>query len=167
MTFWKKNKLENYHPGADRPRACRGLRLWRPEYAAVRKPRRSSRPSRLRQKHRSRTQRRQTRRITLRRSRQQTPAETTPEPSDDPQTDEPAQADTEQPEYVSPEEVQAGASGEYEEVGGMTDRHRHGQGQVPDRPRPGGQTHPRRAGGRGDRRRSIHLHALHLLRHHP
>ena len=41
------------------------------------------------------------------------------EPSDDPQTDEPAQADTEQPEYVSPEEVQASASGEYEEVGGM------------------------------------------------
>ena len=49
----------------------------------------------------------------------ETPAETTPEPSDDPQTDEPAQADTEQPEYVSPEEVQASASGEYEEVGGM------------------------------------------------
>ena len=47
------------------------------------------------------------------------PAKTTPEPSDDPQTDEPAQPDTEQPEYVSPEEVQASASGEYEEVGGM------------------------------------------------
>ena len=49
----------------------------------------------------------------------ETPAETTPEPSDDPQTGEPAQPDTEQPEYVSPEEVQAGASGEYEEVNGM------------------------------------------------
>ena len=33
--------------------------------------------------------------------------------------DEPAQADTEQPEYVSPEEIQASATGEYEEVGGM------------------------------------------------
>ena len=42
----------------------------------------------------------------------ETPAETTPEPSDDPQTDEPAQPDTEQPEYVSPEEVQASATGE-------------------------------------------------------
>ena len=49
----------------------------------------------------------------------ETPAETTPEPSDDPQTDEPAQPDTEQPEYVSPEEIQASATGEYEEVGGM------------------------------------------------
>ena len=49
----------------------------------------------------------------------ETPAESTPEPSGDPQTGESAQANTEQPEYVSPEEVQAGASGEYEEVGGM------------------------------------------------
>ena len=49
----------------------------------------------------------------------ETPAESTPEPSDDPQTGESAQANTEQPEYVSPEEVQASASGEYEEVGGM------------------------------------------------
>ena len=49
----------------------------------------------------------------------ETPAESTPEPSDDPQTDESAQTDTEQPEYVSPEEVQASASGEYEEVNGM------------------------------------------------
>lgn len=49
----------------------------------------------------------------------ETPAESTPEPSDAPQTDKPARADTEQPEYVSPEEVQASASGEYEEVGGM------------------------------------------------
>ena len=47
------------------------------------------------------------------------PAETTPEPSDDPQTGESAQANTEQPEYVSPEEIQASATGEYEEVGGM------------------------------------------------
>ena len=47
------------------------------------------------------------------------PAESTPEPSGDPQTGESAQANTEQPEYVSPEEVQASASGEYEEVGGM------------------------------------------------
>lgn len=47
------------------------------------------------------------------------PAETTPEPSGDPQTGESAQANTEQPEYVSPEEVQASASGEYEEVNGM------------------------------------------------
>lgn len=47
------------------------------------------------------------------------PAETTPEPSDDSQTGESAQANTEQPEYVSPEEVQASASGEYEEVNGM------------------------------------------------
>ena len=49
----------------------------------------------------------------------ETPAESTPEPFDDPQTDESVQADTEQPEYISPEEVQASASGEYEEVGGM------------------------------------------------
>ena len=49
----------------------------------------------------------------------QTPTESTPEPSGDPQTGESAQANTEQPEYVSPEEVQASASGEYEEVGGM------------------------------------------------
>ena len=47
------------------------------------------------------------------------PTESAPEPSDKPQTDEPAQANTEQPEYVSPEEVQASASGEYEEVNGM------------------------------------------------
>lgn len=47
------------------------------------------------------------------------PAETTPEPSGDPQTGESAQANTEQPEYVSPEEIQASATGEYEEVGGM------------------------------------------------
>ena len=47
------------------------------------------------------------------------PAESTPEPSGDPQTGESAQANTEQPEYVSPEEVQASASGEYEEVNGM------------------------------------------------
>ena len=49
----------------------------------------------------------------------ETPAESTPEPSGDPQTGESAQANTEQPEYVSPEEVQASASGEYEEVNGM------------------------------------------------
>lgn len=49
----------------------------------------------------------------------QTPTENVSEPSDDPQTGESAQANTEQPEYVSPEEVQASASGEYEEVGGM------------------------------------------------
>ena len=49
----------------------------------------------------------------------ETPAESTPEPPDDPQTDKSAQSDTEQPEYVSPEEVQASASGEYEEVNGM------------------------------------------------
>ena len=49
----------------------------------------------------------------------ETPAESTPEPSDDPQTGESAQANTEQPEYVSPEEIQASATGEYEEVGGM------------------------------------------------
>ena len=49
----------------------------------------------------------------------ETPAETTPEPSDDPQTGESAQANAEQPEYVSPEDVQASASGEYEEVNGM------------------------------------------------
>ena len=50
----------------------------------------------------------------------ETPAESTPEPFDDPQTDESVQADAEErPEYVSPEEVQASASGEYEEVGGM------------------------------------------------
>lgn len=47
------------------------------------------------------------------------PAESTPEPSGGPQTSESAQTDTEQPEYVSPEEVQASASGEYEEVNGM------------------------------------------------
>ncbi len=49
------------------------------------------------------------------------PAETTPEPSDDPQTDEPAQPEPEQeqPEYVSPEEVQASATGEFEEINGM------------------------------------------------
>ena len=47
------------------------------------------------------------------------PAESTPEPSGDPQTGESAQANTEQPEYVSPEEIQASATGEYEEVGGM------------------------------------------------
>ena len=49
----------------------------------------------------------------------QTPTENVSEPSDDPQTGESAQTDTEQPEYVSPEEVQASASGEYEEVNGM------------------------------------------------
>ena len=49
----------------------------------------------------------------------ETPAESTPEPPDDPQTDKSAQSDTEQPEYVSPEEIQASATGEYEEVGGM------------------------------------------------
>ena len=49
----------------------------------------------------------------------ETPTESTPEPSDEPQTGESAQANTEQPEYVSPEEVQASASGEYEEVNGM------------------------------------------------
>ena len=49
----------------------------------------------------------------------ETPAESTPEPSGDPQTGESAQANTEQPEYVSPEEIQASATGEYEEVGGM------------------------------------------------
>ena len=47
------------------------------------------------------------------------PTESAPEPSDEPQTDEPAQTDTEQPEYVSPEEIQANATGEYEEVNGM------------------------------------------------
>ena len=47
------------------------------------------------------------------------PAESTPEPSGDPQTGESAQANTEQPEYISPEEIQASATGEYEEVGGM------------------------------------------------
>ena len=49
----------------------------------------------------------------------ETPAESTPEPSDDPQTGESAQANAEQPEYVSPKEIQASATGEYEEVGGM------------------------------------------------
>ena len=49
----------------------------------------------------------------------ETPAESTPEPSGDPQTGESARANTEQPEYVSPEEIQASATGEYEEVGGM------------------------------------------------
>ncbi|CAH0543343.1 hypothetical protein [Oscillospiraceae bacterium] len=49
----------------------------------------------------------------------ETPAESTPEPSGAPQTGESAQANTEQPEYVSPEEIQASATGEYEEVGGM------------------------------------------------
>ena len=49
----------------------------------------------------------------------ETPAESTPEPSGDPQMGESAQANTEQPEYVSPEEIQASATGEYEEVGGM------------------------------------------------
>ena len=49
----------------------------------------------------------------------ETPAESTPEPSGDPQAGESAQANTEQPEYVSPEEIQASATGEYEEVGGM------------------------------------------------
>ena len=49
----------------------------------------------------------------------ETPAESTPEPSDAPQTDKPARADTEPPEYLSPEEIQASATGEYEEVGGM------------------------------------------------
>ena len=49
----------------------------------------------------------------------QTPTENVSEPSDDPQTGESAQANTEQPEYVSPEEIQASATGEYEEVGGM------------------------------------------------
>ena len=44
----------------------------------------------------------------------ETPAESTPEPSGDPQTDKPARADTEQPEYLSPEEIQASATGEYE-----------------------------------------------------
>ena len=47
------------------------------------------------------------------------PAGSTPAPSDEPQTDEPAQTDTQQPEYVSPEEIQASASGEYEEINGM------------------------------------------------
>lgn len=47
------------------------------------------------------------------------PTESTPERSDEPQANELAQPDTEQPEYVSPEEVQASASGEYEEVNGM------------------------------------------------
>ena len=47
------------------------------------------------------------------------PAETTPEPSDDPQADKPARTDTVPPEYLSPEEIQASATGEYEEVGGM------------------------------------------------
>ena len=49
----------------------------------------------------------------------ETPIESTPAPSDEPQTDEPAQTDTQQPEYVSPEEIQASASGEYEEINGM------------------------------------------------
>ena len=49
----------------------------------------------------------------------QTPTESTPESSDDSQTDKPARADTEPPEYLSPEEIQASATGEYEEVGGM------------------------------------------------
>ena len=49
----------------------------------------------------------------------QTLTENVSEPSDDPQTGESAQANTEQPEYVSPEEIQASATGEYEEVGGM------------------------------------------------
>ena len=44
----------------------------------------------------------------------QTPTESTPEPTDDSQTDKP-----ESPEYLSPEEIQASATGEYEEVGGM------------------------------------------------
>ena len=49
----------------------------------------------------------------------ETPAESAPEPSDALQTDKPARADTEPPEYLSPEEIQASATGEYEEVGGM------------------------------------------------
>ena len=49
----------------------------------------------------------------------ETPAESAPEPSDEPQADKPARADTEPPEYLSPEEIQASATGEYEEVGGM------------------------------------------------
>ena len=49
----------------------------------------------------------------------QTPTENVSEPSDDPQADNPARTDTEPPEYLSPEEIQASATGEYEEVGGM------------------------------------------------
>ena len=51
----------------------------------------------------------------------ETPAESTPEPSDEPQAAEPAQPEPEQeqPEYVSPEEVQASATGEFEEINGM------------------------------------------------
>lgn len=49
----------------------------------------------------------------------QTPTENVSEPSDDPQVDKPARTDTEPPEYLSPEEIQASATGEYEEVGGM------------------------------------------------
>ena len=49
----------------------------------------------------------------------QTPTENVSEPSDDPQADKPARTDTEPPEYLSPEEIQASATGEYEEVGGM------------------------------------------------
>lgn len=48
----------------------------------------------------------------------QTPTENVSEPSDDPQADKPARTDTEPPEYLSPEEIQASATGEYEEVGG-------------------------------------------------
>ena len=67
----------------------------------------------------------------------ETPAESTPEPSGDPQTGESAQANTEQPEYVSPEEIQASATGEYEEVGGMmidtgTGKDKHQTDPVPE-----------------------------------
>ena len=117
MTFWKKNKPPNYHPGADRPRACCGVCLWRPEYAEAERhvsaadrccsgeaPAQNAAESNTPDK--------------VETEPTQTPQKT-PEPSDDPQTGESAQANTEQPEYVSPEEIQASATGEYEEVGGM------------------------------------------------
>ena len=49
----------------------------------------------------------------------ETAAEDAPVPSDEQQTDEPAQAEIDRSEFMSPEEMGAGATGEYEEINGM------------------------------------------------
>lgn len=49
----------------------------------------------------------------------ETAAEDAPVPSDEQQTDEPAQAEIDRSEFMTPEEMGAGATGEYEEINGM------------------------------------------------
>ena len=82
----------------------------------------------------------------------ETATEDVPAPSNEQTADEAEKVDIDRSEFMTPEEMGAGATGEYEEVNGM----------MIDT---GGKACAARTGGRGAWHRRMDLHALHFLRH--